>query len=394
MTFFICCLMSTAVLFIRTARAEDDLTTLRIAATIALEAGSSGAKYQTPMENVARVIQVRHTQYTGSQPTWTEILYGNKYWFERSRGFASKTPEELKTYIQNKAGTNWQHAIRLAQQVKSHSLAPLTYNGKVANGFMRNYSGSLGPKLFTDAVGHDFYNTYLGSIHVAAFKKGKEDLKGLSENSVRQSTDWNVPEIDRLINKGSNGKISDGAGDYQYSTGGGGGGQSGGSGGSYSGGNSGGGGGRHATYEKPEGYDDRGLCALDVMSDLYLNDDVEESKACWYCNVVVILANAYLKAAAGALPSAITLGEIILKFGFLIWLAYYILQQVSSFTPITPSKVLQEILVMGFKVALAYLGVKYAESVIVEYYVNPIGQLGTEYGGAMFDKLYPTNAVQ
>lgn len=354
-------------------RADYTLTELRIAATIALEAGGSGARNRNPMENVAKVIQERHK--SNSRVTWSEVLYGGKSWFESSRGFASKNEEELMKYIKNKAGSNWQYALQLAQKTVTHGHARLMSGGKVANGFMRNYQGTYGPKLFTDEIGHDFFNTQLGDQHVAAFcaqwSKGKcvrkIDMKGLDDNTPRQSNDWDNAVVDKNIN-GATGN---------YSSGGDGGGSSGGS----------SGGTRSAAKHKPSrGHQNAEMCSMDNIRQSY-----GDSNSCWYCDVVIILTNSFLNAAGKALPSAIALGQIILKLGFLIWLAYYILQQVSSFAPVTPSKMLQDILVMGFKVALASVVVDAANAVIIEYFINPIGELGTDYGLALYDKLLPAS---
>lgn len=371
------------------AYADYSLTELRIAATIALEAGSSGQKYKTPMENVARVIQQRHVEGKGNA-SWIEILYGGASWFEHSRGFASKSADELMVYIKAKAGNNWQHALQLAQMANNHSLAPLKVNGTIANGFIKGYRGKYGAKLFTDDVGHDFFNTTLGDQHKVAFcvtdakgrcikennKYKKIDMKGLSENSPRQSTDWNYSGIDNLIKKGSNGKYdvaADNSG-YSYATGNG-------DSGSYS--NGGSSAAAKHNYEPSEGHENAQMCSMANIQRSYGADN----DFCWYCSVVITMTNAYLKAAGAALPSAIALGKLILQLGFLIWLAYYILQQVSSFNPVQPSKMLQDILVMGFKVALAALAVDAANSVIVDYFINPIGELGTDYGMALYDKL-------
>lgn len=359
----LCFIMVTPLFMLPKSAYTYTLTELRIAATIALEAGGSGDRNKTPMENVAKVIQERHQ--SNSRVTWSEVLYGGKYWFESSRGFASKNEEELLKYVQNKAGTNWQYAIQLAQKTVNHGHARLVYNGKVANGFMRNYGGSLGPKLFTDAIGHDFFNTQLGDQHVAAFNRGREALNGLSDTSPRQTHDWDNAVVDKNIN-GATGNYS-----------------SGGSSSSSSGSSS-----RSSPTYKPSegrGTEEAKQCSMDNIRQSYGPD----KDSCWYCNVVIVLTNAYMNAAGKALPSAITLGKLILKLGFLIWLAYYVLQQVSSFAPVTPGKMLQDILVMGFKVALATVAVDAANSVIVEFFVNPIGELGTEYGMALYDRLLP-----
>ena len=102
---------------------------------------------------------------------------------------------------------------------------------------------------------------------------------------------------------------------------------------------------------------------------------------------MIVLVNSYLKAASAAMGTTVELGKVILKVGFLVWLAYYILQQVSSLEPITPGKMLQEILVMGFKVALAYLFLEEATKLITKYYVNPIIGLGVDYGYEIFQRM-------
>lgn len=140
------------------------------------------------------------------------------------------------------------------------------------------------------------------------------------------------------------------------------------------------------SVDNPDGGERTGICSMATAADMYLSDGVTDN-ACWYCKIVVVITNAYFKAAYTALPSAVALGKLCAKLGFMIWLAYYILLQVSSLSPITPFKMLQEILVMGFKVSLAYLGVIYATSVITQYFVNPIVGLGVDYGSAMLDSM-------
>lgn len=129
-----------------------------------------------------------------------------------------------------------------------------------------------------------------------------------------------------------------------------------------------------------------GVCAMDEMSKMYLEgDDVD--KYCWYCKIVIVLVNAYLDSASKALATTISLAKMILKLGFPIWLAYYVLQQVSSMNTITMGKMLQEILVMGFKVAVAYVGINMGLELIRDYYLNPIVGTGVDYGLALFKGL-------
>lgn len=133
-------------------------------------------------------------------------------------------------------------------------------------------------------------------------------------------------------------------------------------------------------------------CKMEKMITEYLNDgDVDA--ACWYCKVVVVLTNSYLKAASDVLGVSMRLGQLCAKLGFMIWLAYYILLQVSSFAPITPFKMMQEILVMGFKVALAYKGASLGMQFVVFYFINPIMGLGVDYGSALLDSLLASHNI-
>ena len=372
--------------------AEDaELVQLRIAATLSLEVGGSN---QESLNMVAAVIQERYQQQNKafkSKTTWADVLYGNNA-FEHSRGFASKTKEELRTYIKNKSGSKWLTVMQTAEKVRNKamntSILKKQYKGKTytINGFMMRYSGGEKTdkkgriiqtgKLYKDGLNVDYFWADLGKI------TGYKNYVKFNEDSPYASHKYDNAIVDRYIN-GAKGNYSSGS-----SSGGS-------SGGSSSEGGGSSGGDSVAGEESSDGSSDSSgayaeptekarQCSFDEMQKLYM--DAGED-ACWYCNVVVILTNAYLKSAGKALGSAKELGKLILKLGFSVWLALYILQQVSSFAPIASSKIIQEILLMSFKVALAYLAVDAAETVIVTYFLNPIGQLGIDYGGALFDKL-------
>ena len=121
-------------------------------------------------------------------------------------------------------------------------------------------------------------------------------------------------------------------------------------------------------------------CSLNAMRQKYLPDNGMNLESCWYCKVVTMMTNAFLSAAVNALSVCVELGLLILKLGFAIWLAYYILQQVSSIAPIKMGEMLETILVMGFKVALAGLVINYAQETLASLIVNPIMLTGIDYG--------------
>ena len=78
---------------------------------------------------------------------------------------------------------------------------------------------------------------------------------------------------------------------------------------------------------------------------------------------------------------------MILRYGFLIWLALYILKQVSSISPISIGKSLQEILIMGFKVLLATLIVNNGIPFFNAYIITPLIDTGIDIGNAIFDTM-------
>ena len=130
-------------------------------------------------------------------------------------------------------------------------------------------------------------------------------------------------------------------------------------------------------------------CSMSVIKKEYL--DKSSTNYCWYCNITSTMTNAYLSAVAECTGVVQTLALLILRYGFLIWLAYYILQQVSSLAPTSPGKMLQEILMMGFKVLLATLAVRQGIPLLTEYFLDPVMLMGIDYGQEMLDGIVSAN---
>ena len=128
------------------------------------------------------------------------------------------------------------------------------------------------------------------------------------------------------------------------------------------------------------------------------NSDEELKKKCWSCNVVIIMTNAYLQAAEASIPTTVELGHVILKWGFLIWLAIFLLKQLSSMSGVTPGKMLQEILMMSFKCAFCYYALDMGTDFVTTYILNPIVITGTDIGDAlltnMLERMSATSPAQ
>ena len=134
---------------------------------------------------------------------------------------------------------------------------------------------------------------------------------------------------------------------------------------------------------------DKPDCSFTSIKKQYLSD--ESKSYCWYCNIVSTMTNAYLSAVAEIMNILVTMGKLILRYGFLIWLAYYVLQQVSSLAPVKPSKMLQEILLMGFKVAVATIAVTQGIGILTHYFLDPVMMLGIDFGESMLNGVMEMN---
>ncbi len=131
-------------------------------------------------------------------------------------------------------------------------------------------------------------------------------------------------------------------------------------------------------------------CNLYYMADTYgVNVDGTESdpKYCWFCNVVIIMTKAYLEAAAKTAPVTQSLGHLIVKYGFAIWTALFILKHLTTMSGTTPGKMLQELLMMGFKCCFAYYAISNGTPFFTEYILEPIMMTGLDVGFAILDGL-------
>ncbi len=131
-----------------------------------------------------------------------------------------------------------------------------------------------------------------------------------------------------------------------------------------------------------------GTCTKAAMDSMY---NAKDAQNCWYCRIVTLMTDAFLQAAESSIPTTQSLGKIILKWGFLIWLGIFLLQQLSSMGGITPGKMLQEIFMMGFKCAFAYYALEMGTDFITNYILNPIVSTGTGIGKSILTEMLAQN---
>lgn len=360
------------LLFPLLTSADPSLVELRIASVLINEMGGvaavTGEKNNEPMTRVAEVMRnmynYQHSKgYTNV--TYSDVLFGGQH-FENARiKFAGKTKEQLQREGSTKP--EWNAALDLAHKMVTGTLTSNIAGG--ANAFNANCEDQMKGKSVAEKRRYT-NNLQIGSTPSCLIHYNKQykllAVQKLPEQGARgmkTATFWNWE-----LGKFSHSYQDDveAPADPSYNP---------------------------KTSQNPSvGADgslvrDASSCEFDAIRLTYLQED-NVDQYCWYCKIVVVLVNAYLKVANDAIGSAtLPLGKIILKLGFLLWLAYFVLQQVSSINPVSPAKMAQDILVMGFKVALAYAAIGVGIPLIREYYLDPIMGTGVDYGLLIFDSM-------
>ncbi len=100
---------------------------------------------------------------------------------------------------------------------------------------------------------------------------------------------------------------------------------------------------------------------------------------CYGCEVVETLSSAFVKAAGKAYAVSKQAGNAILIFGILLWLIFFALKNVSSFTSVEPMKMLQDLMVKCFKVIVAFVILNSGIETILHYTLVPIMSAGTDF---------------
>ncbi len=304
----------------RSAWAGKSLVEYQIAAVLMDETRNGNEASMTYMANVLRNRLIEQQSGHGRKDVTYTDIIYNSGSFSPSGNLSSV--ENIERRWQNSAG--WNTALRLAKQTVDGTLSSL------GHGDINEFSRNGGPSgAFKDV---NTGNYFFSQEHAAISHDPT-----LPTDRVEEQEEQEAPEESRI---------------------------------------------RHYDVNN-DGAKAAGGCKFDNMKKIYM-DDTNDAKLCWYCNVVVVLMNSFFQAAGKALPSAVSLGKLILQIGFMIWLAYYILQQVASFAPISTGKMLQDIIKMGFKVSLAYLFVERAGPLIAFYFINPVLDLGLQYGLDLF----------
>lgn len=111
--------------------------------------------------------------------------------------------------------------------------------------------------------------------------------------------------------------------------------------------------------------------------------DAIYKSGCYACDVVTALIGSFMNACTYLYDVAKEAGSKILWVGIMLWVAFYVLQQLSSLKNLEPSAMVNELLIMAFKVLGAYLVINAGIDFFISYAIVPFMNFGAQFGIAM-----------
>ena len=114
-------------------------------------------------------------------------------------------------------------------------------------------------------------------------------------------------------------------------------------------------------------------CSQERMDDIY-------KSACYPCKVVKSLISVFLNGCKFLEGVSKEAGQKLLIIGFMLWIVFYVMKQVSSFKNIEPASMVNDLLIMAFKIMFAWLVITRGFSLFVEYLLVPFLGWGIDFG--------------
>ncbi len=108
----------------------------------------------------------------------------------------------------------------------------------------------------------------------------------------------------------------------------------------------------------------------------------EEYRNCHACLTIKIMLEAFMSAASQTYPISQQGGNALLVIGAFLWVAFFIISKISTFTNPEAPKMTNEFLIFLFKILVAYIGVNAGASVLIDYFINPFLSAGADLGSA------------
>lgn len=116
-------------------------------------------------------------------------------------------------------------------------------------------------------------------------------------------------------------------------------------------------------------------CDIEGMRQMY------QSK-CYSCVIIKTLMETFLNACSKAYDVTSEAGLKLLVFGSLIWMAFFVMKNVSSLSNVEPGAMVNTLITFLFKVMVAAILISSGLGVLVKYTINPILTAGADMGMA------------
>lgn len=113
------------------------------------------------------------------------------------------------------------------------------------------------------------------------------------------------------------------------------------------------------------------------------------SKTCYSCIVVVQLLDAFMNGAAMVEPVTSDAGKKILIVGLILWVGFWGLKNLMSFSQSNGAQMLNELVIMGFKILVAWTIISLGISTMINLAVGPILNAGADYANTILEKSSP-----
>ncbi len=108
--------------------------------------------------------------------------------------------------------------------------------------------------------------------------------------------------------------------------------------------------------------------------------DAIYKSSCYACDVVTALIGSFMNACTYLYDVSKEAGTKLLWLGAILWVAFYILQQLSSLKNLEPTAMVNDLLIMAFKVLGAYLVIRAGVDFFINYAIVPFMNFGAQFG--------------
>ena len=106
---------------------------------------------------------------------------------------------------------------------------------------------------------------------------------------------------------------------------------------------------------------------------------------CYACDIVTAIIGSFISACTYLYDVSKEAGVKILALGAMLWIAFYIFKQLASLKNIEPGVMVNELLIMAFKILGAYVVITAGVSFFINYTIVPFLGFGADFGIAMVE---------